>query len=452
MTMQSTELLPALRALPGDEGPRISFDEVIRRLHAGDPALQAAEFTASVSFAMWGIWDRINVDDALAEAYSTQYPGLAADHSLYEQWSDVTAGGPEAAQGFISGLKGKVAEINFVETLERNGYTNVEMAPSPTQPSWDISAVSPDGNAELWQVKTGGTEYASEVARDMVENPEINFAVSTEIFQHIADNNPLLVDQMVDIGSTINLEGTIDEGLGILSENMGIDIPDGMGEVIPYAGAIIAGARLVYGVVRTEQEFKSVDRTNRNKIQVVQALTVMSRMGVTTVLSMVGGMGGAAAGSIIPGVGNLIGGIAGAVTGAGMAIYLNRHLQPHMLSLALDITGLTNDDLFYFKNKVHIDRVAWSFRQTADDLTAHFVTVWQPALAEANHAAIEAPASLRQLLSGTMPTDTVDQEAAPVGTATSTTPIIRQCIDGRVGNRCPNTATVGYYCSEHGRS
>ena len=72
---------------------------------------------------------------------------------------------------------------------------------------------------------------------------------------------------------------------------------------------------------------------------------------MTTVLSTVGGMGGAAAGSFVPGVGNLIGGIAGAVTGAGMAMYLNRHLQPHTLRLALDITGLTNDDLFYFKNK-----------------------------------------------------------------------------------------------------
>ena len=367
----------------------MSFDDMIRRLRAEEPALQAAEFTAAVSFAMWGIWGQINVDDTLAEAYSTKYPGLAADHSLYEHWLLMEEQGPEAVRGFINGLKGTVGELNFVETLNSNGYANVEMAPSPTQPGWDISATSPDGNGELWQVKTGGADYASDVAQDMLDNPEINFAVSTEIFQHIADNNPLLVDQMVDIGSTINLEGTIDEGLGILSDNMGIDIPDGMGEIIPYAGAIIAGARLVYGAIRTEQEFKSVDRTNRNKIQVVQALTIMSRMGVTTVLSTVGGMGGAAAGSIIPGVGNLIGGIAGAVTGAGMAMYLNRHLQPHMLSLALDITGLTNDDLFYFKNKVHIDRVAWSFRQTADDLTAHFVTVWQPALAKATYPAVE---------------------------------------------------------------
>ena len=33
--------------------------------------------------------------------------------------------------------------------------------------------------------------------------------------------------------------------------------------------------------------------------------------------------------------------------------------------MALNITGLTNDDLFYYKNKPRIDQVALTFRQTA---------------------------------------------------------------------------------------
>ena len=56
--------------------------------------------------------------------------------------------------------------------------------------------------------------------------------------------------------------------------------------------------------------------------------------------------------------------------GAGMGIYLNKHLQPHMLNLALDITGLTNDDLFYYKNKVRIDDVALGFHERATALAA----------------------------------------------------------------------------------
>ena len=476
MTMQSLQLLPALQELSATDGSRRSARQIIEELARTDPALHAAEFTASVSFAMWGIWDEINVDDTLVRAYDPQYPGLAADHSLHEQWLMMNEQGPGLMQGFVSGLKGKVAEFDFAQRLEEQGYTNVTIAADPTQGIFDITATNPLGEFELWQVKTVGAEQASEVMNRMLDSPDVLFAVSSEAFEKIASSNPALTEQMMDIGSTVELEEGVTEGLDLLADNLGIDVPDGLGNIIPYAGAIIAGARLVHGAVRNEQQFKAVDRTNRNKIQVVQALTIMSRMGVTTVLSTVGGMGGATAGSFIPGIGNLIGGIAGAVTGAGMAMYLNRHLQPHMLSLALDITGLTNDDLFYFKNKPHIDQVAWSFWQAADDLTIHYATAWQPALTGATyptteprtalvmqltqvlknriaaHPAMGVQTTLRQLISGATPRDRVDQGATPEPTTAITVPNGRQCIDGKVGSRCPNIATVGYYCSEHGKS
>ena len=63
-------------------------------------------------------------------------------------------------------------------------------------------------------------------------------------------------------------------------------------------------------------------------------------------------------------------GIGGTVTGAGMGMYLNKHLQPHMLNLALNITGLTHDDLFYYKNKPRINEVAFTFQTRARELAA----------------------------------------------------------------------------------
>ena len=44
--------------------------------------------------------------------------------------------------------------------------------------------------------------------------------------------------------------------------------------------------------------------------------------------------------------------------------------NPHMLNLALNITGLTNDDLFYYKNKVRIDNVALGYQERAIALAA----------------------------------------------------------------------------------
>ena len=163
----------------------------------------------------------------------------------------------------------------------------------------------------------------------------------------------------------------IEDGLGTLAANLGIDIPDGLTEIIPHAVAIAAGARLIYGVIRTEREFREADRTTGNKIQVVQALTLMARMGITTVLSSVGASGGAAVGTAIPGAGNLVGGGVGAIGGGLMGMYLNRRLQPRMLGLGLSICGLEEDDLFYFENKSRVDRLALSFQGTANQLSGY---------------------------------------------------------------------------------
>ena len=176
---------------------------------------------------------------------------------------------------------------------------------------------------------------------------------------------------LTDIGSDYEQVESIEDGLNTLSANEGIDVPDGAVEMLPYVGAIWAGARLIQSVLETESQFKAADRTTKNRIQVVQTLTLMSRMGVTTVMSAIGGTAGAAAGSAVPGVGSVVAGVGGALAGAFIGSrHLNRRLQPRMLDLALDITGLTHDDLFYYKNKTRIDGVALSFQTRAGELAA----------------------------------------------------------------------------------
>ena len=366
MSVKSADLLPALRELPGEpSGERKSFREIVSDLASSDRALYAAEATAAASFALWGIFDRVNVDDNLFEAYRRQYPNLAENHSLHDRWIEMIQSGEGSMEGFVNGLKGKMAELNAAETLERNGYSDVAIAPNPNQPAWDVSATSPDGEAALFQVKTGAAERAGEVESLMADAPDVQFLVSSEIYDRISERSPDVLDMLGDIGSDYELAEGAKESLDILSENMGLDIPDGLGDLIPYAGAIIAGARLIYGVMQTEKRFSAADRTAKNKIQVVQTLTIMSRMGISTVLATAGGMGGSAAGSAVPFVGSLIGGIAGTAAGAGIGMYLNSRLEPRMTDLALDITGLTGDDIFYYANKERVDHLALSFRRTA---------------------------------------------------------------------------------------
>ena len=346
-----------------------------------------------------------NVDDHLFVAFREAYRRLAADKSLYEQILETAEGGEDSITGLVSGLKGKIAEINIEKDklLEQNGYTNVEMAEDPTQEGWDFSGFNEAGEKKFFQVKTGDERRVSEIINDMEANPDYIYPVTSEIYGGIAESKEALKDRLINIGPDpdrhvrdeletliankgadipddlidqiidspdfLPLEGTTD-GLETLSGNMGIDIPDSVVDIIPYAAAIVGAARLIYSVVKTEKEFKAADRTIKNKIQVVQTLTLMSRMGIITVLATAGGVGGAAAGSPVPGIGNAIVGIGGTVIGAGTGMYLNKHLQPHMLNLALNITELTHDDLFYYKNKPRIDEVASTFQTRARELAA----------------------------------------------------------------------------------
>ncbi len=413
MTMESSDLLPALRGLPGGETrQRMSFREIVTGLVSTDRTMYAAEFASAVSFGMWGVFDNQHVsDNGLADTLADLDDGLSEtevndgvqkmiflaharafpeeSRTPWEHHQDALNAPETYDNSFLSPLKGAVAEIQTKEEFNQRGW-NVDLASDLKQPGWDLYGTDPSGNHTKIQVKTGTSYDPNDIQDHMDKYPTgdvdhaDHYAMSTEIYgEYIESGRDSGGRALTDIGSGSELEEDINagleltpyseidgttDGLNTLSANKEIDIPDDVIDILPYAGAIIAGARLVYSVLKTEKEFKAADRTTKNQMQVVQTLTLMSRMGVTTVLSMVGGSGGAAGGSAVPGIGNVAGGIGGAVIGAVIGMYLNKHLQPHMLDLALDITGLTRDDLFYYKNKPRIDEIALSFHTRAREL------------------------------------------------------------------------------------
>ena len=376
--MQSTEYIRELQELPSVAyEEHQSAEDIVSELADMDATFFAADTTSESSQAILSAVGGGDVDDKVQQAYEMAYPNQAAEHSLHEHLVELEARGEVSTEGFINGIKGKMGELDAKEFLEEHGFQNVEIAPDPTQPIWDISATSESGEQVFIQVKTGAASYGADVVDAMEASPDVSFLVNTDIYNWISANNPHLLGQVDNFEATSatgyhQVEG-MEDGLTTLSDNMGVDVPSGVTDLLPYVGAIVAGARLIYGVVSTERKFQEADRTTKNKIQVVQTLTLMSRMGVSAVLAILGGQAGAAAGglvgSVVPGVGNAAGGIGGgiggSIAGAGMGILLNRRLQPQMLNLALDITGLTNDDLFYYKNKQRIDEIGDSIQSSA---------------------------------------------------------------------------------------
>ena len=367
MSMQSLALLPALQDLPAAEDAiDLNFTDTVTRLRGMDKDHFAIEVAEGVDETADVLFDALpNVPDELSEAHEMLYPD--SDLSLHERYQEMVERGDSSVTGFVSNLKGKVAELEAEQLLEDrfSGY-DFNLAENLNQPGWDLRGIDSDGQEILVQVKMGGADYAYDVLDRMQDSPDLYFAVSQEIYQKISESSPELSAQLIHLGES-NLEFTeeVSEGLGILASNAGFDVPDGIGEILPYAGEIILGIRLVMDVVSTERDFRDVQLADRSRVHALKALVLMSKFGVTTVFTTAGGAAGSAAGTaLFPGVGTAVGGIAGSIGGAGTAAYLNRRLQPQMMEVGMAIAGVDDDDMFYFRNKRVIDGIGASLAAT----------------------------------------------------------------------------------------
>ena len=358
--MHSMSLLPVLSELPREGSyRRQSHRELLTGLAESNPAMQAAEATAAASFVLWGVFTSVNVDDRVLEAYELAYPNLAADHSVLEHYLRVTEEGEASLRGFVSGLKGKLAELNAVETLEQNGYTSVEIAEYATQAVWDIRAIDASGQPAEFQVKTGASSYASDVAHAMEAHPDVHFMVSSEIYERVREPSVGNVDQLTDLGYDDASVETIVDGLAQLSDNMGLDITDRIVEVVPHLGAAVFVGRVSYCVIETEREFRHVTRRTKNRIHIARIASLL----VSTLTFLVLAVAGAAVGTLfLPIVGSLL----GTVVGIALGIYVTRRLRPAAQTAIENAARIGPEDLFYYRHKTHIDDLAKRFRVQLD--------------------------------------------------------------------------------------
>ena len=122
MTMNSLSLMPGLLELPSEPGnDRQSTKGHLEALFHTDGAMYAAEQSSATAAGFWTLFDTVNVDDTIARAYEAAYPNVAAEHSLHERWLEMMDRGERSMTGFISGVKGKVAEFSAADQLREVG-------------------------------------------------------------------------------------------------------------------------------------------------------------------------------------------------------------------------------------------------------------------------------------------------------------------------------------------
>lgn len=134
--------------------------------------------------------DILGGGDASADvhaAYASAYPDLAQKMSFE---SVVRSLHDSQIEGFISGVKGKLFEMRYMEYLNDgnlpDGYY-AELAHSATQPGWDIAVHGPDGHvSSLLQLKaTDSVEY---VRHALERYPDIDVVTTDEVYSQLVMN------------------------------------------------------------------------------------------------------------------------------------------------------------------------------------------------------------------------------------------------------------------------
>ena len=152
MTMESLSLLPRLRKLPASENiTTLDHDETVTRIRGMDRDHFAIEVSQATEEVLEALFHARNVPDNLVnnlnEAYDRSFSSFAEQgRSVHEHFQEMMERGPNSVTGFVSNLKGKVAELEIESALEErhSGY-DFELAESATQPGWDLIGTSPDG-------------------------------------------------------------------------------------------------------------------------------------------------------------------------------------------------------------------------------------------------------------------------------------------------------------------
>jgi len=120
------------------------------------------------------------VPPEIERAFDLAYPGLTQTESFADAVNRMSS---DELTGLVSGVKGKLFEIELVDHLNNGGLPDgfhAALAESATQPGWDIQITDAHGHiSDLLQAKA--TESASYVQQALERYPNIDVTTTSEV-------------------------------------------------------------------------------------------------------------------------------------------------------------------------------------------------------------------------------------------------------------------------------
>lgn len=361
--MDTIKYLDDIKSIKYDYHKDIDFDwktDFSRKLTEHKTETSIVEAACAAEFVSRAIFDERNIPDDLFKAYEASFGNSGL--SLHDHYLKMLENGESSVQGFISNLKGKLFEIKLEPALESTfPKFDFSLSDNPTNMIWDLSGINTEtGEQLLVQAKMGASTYASDVIERMNDNPDVLFALSDDLADKITSIDPSLADQIfVSEFESSTFTDATNTDLDTLAENLGIDIPDNVADILPYATEVVLAIRFLLDVINVNKDYKNIGASNKTKLYAFKLIMLMTRFGVSTICVGLCGLIGTAI--PVP----IAGSVAGAGAGAWFAGKVNKFLKPRFHEVSLWLLGLSADDLFYMRNKPQIDQIGIAMFETS---------------------------------------------------------------------------------------
>ena len=120
MTMQSLDLTSraAETVSTAVDAGALNHDETVSRIRGMDRDHFAIEVSLATEEAMEALFQARNVPDELNEAFGRAFSDVAEKSSLHDHYQEMVDRGSGSVTGFVSNLKGKIAELKTESALE----------------------------------------------------------------------------------------------------------------------------------------------------------------------------------------------------------------------------------------------------------------------------------------------------------------------------------------------
>jgi len=354
--MESYDLIESLKQIEIDDNhykKANDFATTFNKMKKDDFVIETA-LIAEETFKK--MFELRNVPDDFFEAYKDSFTN--SEINLFHHFKGIlNKDNINSSRGFISNLKSKIFELRAMDQLNiENPEIDFLLAETANQPIWDIKGININNAVEYFQAKVGKPSYLSNITEKIESNPDVKFLLSEELYEKAIAKFPELQEnlKLIDISNS-ELTEEVAEKLDVLIGNWGIDVPDDLGEALPWIGEVVLGLRLIVQLVKNNRMYEFASQSTTNKTAILKTISLLSKFGIKSVFLW---LGTAAGSPHIPPFGAIVGGASGVAFG----IFISNKVEPYLLKISKLIMKIDVNEMYYFSNKLNIDKIGYNMQ------------------------------------------------------------------------------------------